>query len=77
MALYIKTEDYKKYGITKASDLRKIKAIVQRELNIYPLYVTFVNGREFIKVDFLKPRSSYYKWRNKRKKYRRKKRWQK
>ncbi len=76
MALYIKTEDYKKYGITKASDLRKIKAIVQRELNIYPLHVTFVNGREFIKVDFLKPRGRHNnRWKNKRKKYRRRKRW--
>lgn len=56
MSLYIKTEDYKKYGITKTSDLGTIQSIVQREFNISPLYVSFVNGREFIRVDFLKPR---------------------
>ncbi|MBW1974151.1 MAG: hypothetical protein JRI45_01065 [Deltaproteobacteria bacterium] len=56
MSLYIKTEDYKKYGITKASDLRRIRSIVQQELNIYPIYVTFVNRREFIRVDFIRPR---------------------
>ncbi|SFM41709.1 hypothetical protein [Thermodesulforhabdus norvegica] len=56
MSLYIKTDDYRKYGVTKSSDLRKIKSIVQRELNIYPLYVSFVNGKEFIRVDFLRPR---------------------
>lgn len=56
MSLYIKTDDYRKYGITKMSDLRRIRHIVQRELNIYPLYVSFVNGKEFIRVDFLQPR---------------------
>lgn len=63
MSLYIKTDDYRKYGVTKSSDLRKIRSIVQRELNIYPLYVSFVNGKEFIRVDFLEPRGS----RNRRK----------
>ncbi len=64
MSLYIKTEDYKKYGITKSSDLGTIRAVVQREFNIRPVYVSFVNGREFIRVDFLKPRrrKKRYKW---------------
>ncbi|MGC8719847.1 MAG: hypothetical protein ACP5TY_07545 [Thermodesulforhabdaceae bacterium] len=68
MSLYIKTEDYKKYGITKTSDLRTIQAIVQREFNISPLYVSFVNGREFIRVDFLKPRrrKKYSRWNKRR-----------
>ncbi len=76
MPLYIKTEDYKKYGITKKTDLRHIRNIVERELKIYPLYVTFVNGREFIKVDFLRPRPRYHKWRKRRNRNRRpRKRW--
>ncbi len=56
MALYIKTEDYRKYGITKNSDLERIRAVVQKELKITPLFVRFVNRHEFIRVDFLRPR---------------------
>ncbi|SMC26789.1 hypothetical protein SAMN02746041_02771 [Desulfacinum hydrothermale DSM 13146] len=56
MSLYIKTEDYRKYGIHKGSDLERVRAVVQRELDIAPLFVCFVNRREFIRVDFLKPR---------------------
>ncbi|MBC7357363.1 MAG: hypothetical protein H5U10_02385 [Desulfacinum sp.] len=56
MSLYIKTEDYRKYGINKTSDLERVRAVVQQELNIAPLFVSFVNRREFIRVDFVRPR---------------------
>ncbi|MEJ5349101.1 MAG: hypothetical protein WHS46_10505 [Desulfosoma sp.] len=56
MALYIKTDDYRKYGINKFSTLEQVRAVVQKEFNIYPLFVRFVNRHEFIRVDFLKPR---------------------
>lgn len=56
MSLYIKTEDYSKHGISKYSDLALIRAVVQRELNIDPLFVSFVNKHEYIRVDFLSPR---------------------
>ncbi|ROQ93602.1 hypothetical protein [Desulfosoma caldarium] len=56
MALYIKTDDYRKYGISKSSTPEQVRAVVQRELNIHPLFVRFVNRHEFIRVDFLKPR---------------------
>ncbi|MGQ9796116.1 hypothetical protein [Desulfosoma sp.] len=56
MALYIKTDDYRKYGISKDSTLDQVRAVVQKELNINPLYVRFVNRHEFIRVDFLQPR---------------------
>ncbi len=59
MSLYIKTEDYRKYGINKYSDLANIRAVVQKELNIDPLFVSFVNKNEYIRVDFLRPRSSF------------------
>ncbi len=55
MALFIKTDDYRKYGISKYSTLEQVRAVVQRELNIHPLFVRFVNQHEFIRVDFLKP----------------------
>lgn len=57
MALYIKTDDYRKYGISKYSTLEQVRAVVQRELNIRPLFVRFVNKHEFIRVDFLKPQA--------------------
>ncbi len=57
MALYIKTDDYRKYGINKFSTLDQVRAVVQKELNIHPLFVRFVNRHEFIRVDFLKPRA--------------------
>lgn len=56
MSLYIKTEDYHKYGINKYSDLDHIKTVVQKELNIAPVFVSFVNKHEYIRVDFLRPR---------------------
>ncbi len=57
MALFIKTDDYRKYGISKYSTLEQVRAVVQKELNIHPLFVRFVNKHEFIRVDFLKPRA--------------------
>lgn len=56
MSLYIKTEDYHKHGINKYSDLAHVRAVVQRELNIDPLFVSFVNKHEYIRVDFVWPR---------------------
>ena len=56
MSLYIKTEDYRKHGISKYSDPAVIKAVVQKELNIDRVFVSFVNKHEYIRVDFLKPR---------------------
>ena len=56
MSLYIKTDDYKKHGINKSSDLARIRALVQQELNIDRVFVTFVNKHEYIRVDFLQPR---------------------
>lgn len=56
MSLYIKTEDYGKHGISKHSDLALIRAIVQKELNMDKVFVSFVNKREYIRVDFLSPR---------------------
>lgn len=56
MSLYIKTEDFRKYGISKYSDLVLVRVAVQKELNIDQLFVSFVNKREYIRVDFLRPR---------------------
>ena len=56
MALYIKTEDYDKYGISKSSDLDLVRAVVQKELKIERVFVTFVNEHEYIRVDFVHPR---------------------
>ncbi len=56
MSLYIKTEDYRDQGITKYSDLDLIRKVVQQELNMERVFVSFVNNNEFIRVDFLKPR---------------------
>ncbi len=56
MSLYIKTEDFRKHGISKYSDLVLVRAAVQKELNIEQLFVSFVNRREYIRVDFLRPR---------------------
>ncbi len=56
MSLYIKTEDYRGHGINKYSDLGHIRAVVQKELNMDRVYVTFVNKHEYIRVDFLNPR---------------------
>lgn len=56
MSLYIKTEDYQEYGISKYSDLEVIRAVVQKELNMEKVFVSFVNKHEYIRVDFLKPR---------------------
>ncbi len=56
MSLYIKTEDYHELGITKYSSLETIRELVQRELNMERVFVSFVNNHEFIRVDFLKPR---------------------
>ena len=56
MSLYIKTEDYRQHGISKYSDLALIRAVVQRELNIDRVFVSFVNKHEYIRVDFLSPR---------------------
>ena len=56
MALYIKTEDYVKYGISKSSDLELVRAVVQKDLNIERVFVTFVNEHEYIRVDFVHPR---------------------
>ena len=56
MSLYIKTDDYSKHGISKYSDPALIQAIVQKELNIDRVFVSFVNKHEYIRVDFLRPR---------------------
>jgi hypothetical protein len=56
MSLYIKTDDYRKHGINKNSDLAHIQAIVQKELNMDRVFVSFVNKHEYIRVDFLSPR---------------------
>ena len=56
MSLYIKTEDYRKHGISKYSDLALIRTVVQKELNMERVFVSFVNKREYIRVDFLAPR---------------------
>lgn len=56
MSLYIKTDDYRKHGISKYSDPALIKAVVQKELNIDRVFVSFVNKHEYIRVDFLRPR---------------------
>lgn len=56
MSLYIKTEDYQEHGISKYSDLALIRALVQKELNMEGVFVSFVNKHEYIRVDFLKPR---------------------
>jgi hypothetical protein len=56
MSLYIKTEDYRKHGVSKYSDLDLIRAIVQKELNMERVFVSFVNKHEYIRVDFLAPR---------------------
>jgi hypothetical protein len=58
MSLYIKTEDYHGHGISKSSDLERVRAVVQQELNLEAVYVSFVNQREYIRVDFLRPRPS-------------------
>ncbi len=57
MALYIRTADYVKFGINENSDLELVRAAVQRELNMDRVFVTFVNQHQFIRVDFLRPRS--------------------
>jgi hypothetical protein len=67
MSLYIKTEDYREHGVSKYSDLTLIRAVVQRELNIDLVYVSFVNKHEYIRVDFLTPRPPR---RSKRRRYR-------
>ncbi|ABK17595.1 hypothetical protein [Syntrophobacter fumaroxidans] len=56
MSLYIKTDDYRKHGISKYSDPDTIRAVVQKELNIERVFVSFVNKHEYIRVDFLRPR---------------------
>ncbi len=56
MSLYIKTDDYRKHGISKYSDPALIRAVVQKELNIERVFVSFVNKHEYIRVDFLRPR---------------------
>jgi len=58
MSLYIKTDDYRKHGISKYSDPALIRAVVQKELNIDRVFVSFVNKHEYIRVDFLRPRPS-------------------
>lgn len=52
MSLYIKTEDYRKHGINKYSDLALIRAVVQEELKMDRVFVSFVNRHEYIRVDF-------------------------
>jgi len=69
MSLYIKTEDYREHGISKYSDLALIRAVVQKELNIDRVFVSFVNKHEYIRVDFLSPRPPR---RSKRRHYHRK-----
>ncbi|MDR3566938.1 MAG: hypothetical protein P4L43_02815 [Syntrophobacteraceae bacterium] len=56
MSLYIKTDDYRQHGISKYSDPALIRAVVQKELNIERVFVSFVNKHEYIRVDFLRPR---------------------
>lgn len=56
MSLYIKTDDYRKHGISKYSDPDQIRDVVQKELNIDRVFVSFVNKHEYIRVDFLRPR---------------------
>ena len=56
MSLYIKTDDYRKHGISKYSDPALIMAVVQKELNIDRVFISFVNKHEYIRVDFLRPR---------------------
>ncbi|MGC8493183.1 MAG: hypothetical protein ACP5SH_15745 [Syntrophobacteraceae bacterium] len=56
MSLYIKTDDYRKHGISKYSDPALIRTVVQKELNIERVFVSFVNKHEYIRVDFLRPR---------------------
>ena len=56
MSLYIKTEDYQKHGISKYSDLALIRTVVQQELKMDRVFVSFVNRHEYIRVDFLQPR---------------------
>jgi hypothetical protein len=56
MSLYIKTEDYRQHGISQYSDLEKVRALVQQELNLEAVFVSFVNKHEYIRVDFLRPR---------------------
>ncbi len=56
MSLYIKTDDYRKHGISKYSDPALIRAVVQKELNIERVFISFVNKHEYIRVDFLRPR---------------------
>ena len=56
MSLYIKTEDYRKHGISKYSDLALIRTLVQEELKMDRVFVSFVNRHEYIRVDFLQPR---------------------
>ncbi len=56
MSLYIKTEDYRKHGISKYSDLALIRAVVQEELKMDRVFVSLVNRHEYIRVDFLQPR---------------------
>jgi hypothetical protein len=58
MSLYIKTEDYRQHGISKYSGLGQVRAIVQQELSLEAVFVSFVNKHEFIRVDFLRPRPS-------------------
>jgi hypothetical protein len=58
MSLYIKTEDYRELGVSKYSDLELVRALVQQELNLEAVFVSFVNKHEYIRVDFLRPRPS-------------------
>lgn len=58
MSLYIKTEDYREHGISKYSDLDQVRSVVQKELNLEAVFVSFVNKHEYIRVDFLRPRPS-------------------
>jgi hypothetical protein len=57
MALYTKTEDYAEYGISRNSDLNRVRAVVQMDLRMDRVFVSFVNGHEYIRVDFLYPRT--------------------
>jgi hypothetical protein len=56
MSLYIRTEDYRKHGINKYSDLALVRTVVQEELKMDRVFVSFVNRHEYIRVDFLQPR---------------------
>jgi hypothetical protein len=53
MALYIKTEEYAEYGISRDSDLDRVRAVVQMDLKMDRVFVGFVNEREYVRVDFL------------------------